>query len=109
MTTSMSAVLQWKRVAFFLALGLVACESTQPPEPRVVRWEGVAVPIEAAMMPTEAAMMADTVEVDSTFVRVEYEHTCTTDRILATFTIWEAKPDLASWIGCRRTMRLAGT
>ncbi len=93
MTTSMSGVLQWRKVALVLALGLVACEATHPPEPRVMRWEGVAVPIEAAMMPTEAAMMADTVETDTTLMRVEYEHTSTTDRILATYTIWETDPD----------------
>ena len=75
-----------KRVALFLALGLCACESTQPPEPRVMRWEGVAVP-------TNAAIMADSAEADSTFVRVEYEHTYTTDRILATYTTWEKDPD----------------
>jgi len=63
-----------------------ACESTQPPEPEVMRWEGVAVPI-------NAAMMADTTDADSTFIRVEYEHTYTTDRILATYTIWEGDPD----------------
>ena len=75
-----------KKVAFFLAIGLWACESTQPPEPRVMRWEGVAVP-------TNAAMMADSTEADTTLIRVEYEHTSTTDRILATYTIWETDPD----------------
>lgn len=91
--TSLSGALQLRKVAFFLALGLVGCESTQPPELRVMRWKGVAVPIEAAMMPTEAAMMADTAVGDTTFVLVEYEHTYTTDRILATYTIWEPNPD----------------
>ena len=65
---------------------LWACESTQPPEPRVMRWEGVAVP-------TASAAMADTAEADTTYVRVEYEHTPTTDRILATYTTWETDPD----------------
>ena len=81
-----------KYVAFSLVLGLWACESTQPPEPRVMRWEGVAVPTNAAMM-ADGAMMADRAEADTTFLRVEYEHTNTTDRILATYTIWETDPD----------------
>lgn len=63
-----------------------ACESTQPPEPRVMRWEGVAIP-------TASAFMADTTEEDATYIIVEYEHTPTTDRILATYTTWEKIPD----------------
>jgi len=81
-----------EKVAFFLAVGLVACESTLPPEPRVMRWEGVAVPVEAGDVTAEAAMMAGTLG-DTTLVLVEYEHTYTTDRILATYTIWEPNPD----------------
>ena len=80
-----------KKVAFFLALGLWACESTQPPGPRVMRWEGVAVPTNAAIMAHSAA--ADSAEADTTLIRVEYEHTNTTDRILATYTTWETDPD----------------
>lgn len=81
------------RTVTLIAVSLLAANAWgcsnpyEPPEPRVMRWEGVAVAINAA------AMMADTAEAEDVYVLVEYEHTPTTDRILGTYTIWEEHPD----------------